>query len=155
MTGQPWTTLPPIDRFLSQVEFGPRRQDGTYCLLYLGTDTGRGWRRFVVGGRRYQAHRWLYEQWVGPIPDGLQLDHLCRVRNCVNPLHLEPVTTEENVRRERAAAEPLTHCKRHHEMTEANTYRQPNGRRECRTCRQDRRPISSTADDGLHPSPAA
>jgi hypothetical protein len=50
-------------------------------------------------GQRMMAHRWHYRQIIGPIPEGLQLDHLCRVRSCVNPDHLEPVTPKENTRR--------------------------------------------------------
>lgn len=53
-----------------------------------------------------QAHRWAYEHWVGPIPDGLIIDHVCRVTNCVNPAHLEPVTYLENARRGIAARGP-------------------------------------------------
>lgn len=97
--------------------------------------------------RTIMAHRYAYELLVGPIPDGLQLDHLCRVRSCVNPTHLEPVTVLENVRRGLKVA-LHTHCKHGHEMTPENTAerRRVNGAlyRICRTCdrarhRRDRR----------------
>lgn len=76
----------------------------------------------------------MYEAFVGPIPDGLQIDHLCRVRHCVNPAHLEPVTIAENVRRGAAAQ---THCKYGHEYTPENTVIHHGGR-ECRTCNRIR-----------------
>lgn len=74
-------------------------QDESGCWLWTAatTPTGYGQFRFHDGSRA--AHRLAYEQMVGPIPDGLELDHLCRVRNCVNPDHLEPVTHAENLRR--------------------------------------------------------
>lgn len=83
-----------------------------------------------------QAHRAVYEEMVGPIPDGLTLDHLCRVRACVNPAHLEPVTVQENTLRgdgfaARNAAK--THCVRGHAFTPENTYLRPTGRA-CREC---------------------
>ena len=77
-----------------------------------------GYGRFYLDGRGLLAHRWSYERHVGPIPHGLQIDHLCRNRGCVNPEHLEPVTPSENVRRgtapnlARSRAAELTHCKR-------------------------------------------
>lgn len=77
------------------------------------------------------AHRVSYELFVGPIPDGLELDHLCNRPLCVNPAHLEPVTHDENMRR---AAERRTHCKRGHEFTPENTYVRACGARQCRRC---------------------
>lgn len=82
------------------------------------------------------AHRMAYEELVGPIADGLQIDHLCRVRCCVNPAHLEPVTQAENIRRgvsPTAANRRKTHCKHGHEFTTENTRLVPEGRI-CRRC---------------------
>ena len=72
------------------------------CWLWTGCINSDGYAKFGIGGRdgkMVSAHRWAYEHYVGPIPSGLQIDHLCRVRHCVNPMHLEPVTASENVRR--------------------------------------------------------
>lgn len=83
------------------------------------------------------AHRLAYELLVGPIPTGLELDHLCRAPACVNPAHLEPVTHFENLRRGNGPAAinaRKTHCIRGHGFTAENTYRPPSGDRRCRTC---------------------
>ena len=69
------------------------------CWDWLGSVGTRGYGRIGVGGKMLQAHRFAYEQLVGPIADGLVLDHLCNNKRCVNPAHLEPVTVEDNVRR--------------------------------------------------------
>lgn len=80
------------------------------------------------------AHIEAYTALVGPVPDGLVLDHLCSNRACCNPKHLEPVTQQENT----ARALGKTHCIRGHELTDDNVYTFPNGRRNCRACRKDR-----------------
>jgi hypothetical protein len=71
------------------------------CWNYVGTRTSSGYGHVYTGPnrRRDVAHRFSYELIVGPIPEGLQLDHLCRNRLCVNPEHLEPVTQRENTLR--------------------------------------------------------
>lgn len=87
------------------------------------------------------AHRVVYEMMVGPIPEGLQLDHLCRNRACVKPSHVEPVSGAENIRRGQSPAAKnarKTHCLRGHFYDEVNTYVSPDGRRSCRTCHRER-----------------
>ncbi|HAM40031.1 MAG TPA: hypothetical protein DCP69_01495 [Candidatus Omnitrophica bacterium] len=104
-----------------------------------------GYGRFKVGSRRdrtarfLQAHRFAYETLVGPIPEGLESDHLCRNRPCIFPAHIEPVTPRENVLRgdgPSARAARQTHCLRGHPLNEINTCRLPSGKRECRPCRR-------------------
>ncbi len=85
----------------------------------------------------YGQYRSLYEHHIGPVPDDLELDHLCRVRACVNPGHLEPVTHAENMRRGIRATQ--THCTNGHEFTQDNTYVKPTvGTRACKQCQRDR-----------------
>lgn len=89
-----------------------------------------------VDGKLLRAHRASYEAFVGPIPDGMQIDHLCRNRACVNPQHLEPVTAQVNNWRSPLTHGKETHCPYGHAYDDANTYRDPRGmRRQCKTCR--------------------
>lgn len=102
------------------------------CWLWTGTLTWDGYGLFRHEGRRSGAHRFAYEFFVGPIPAGMQIDHLCRVRNCVRPDHLEPVTPGENTRR--GAAALGSHCKNGHEYTFDR-----HGHRICGECRNESR----------------
>lgn len=132
----PKTIIPLEDRFWPKVEATG------FCWLWRGAIDNAGYGVVNVGGRRVnRAHRVSYEILVGPIANGLHLDHLCRVRHCLNPDHLEPVSPAENMRRgfapaARVAATDL--CGRGHSMADA--YVRPgNGYRMCRVCQEARR----------------
>jgi hypothetical protein len=110
------------------------RPGNDMCWLWKNAPATNGYGQFFIDGKRRAAHRVVYELLLGPVPVGLVLDHLCRVRLCVNPHHLEPVTDEENIDRSPVHNGAKTHCKRGHDFTTANTYLQPSGGRRCRTC---------------------
>jgi hypothetical protein len=120
---------PAIERFLDRVE---REGD---CLVWTGVRNQWGYGRFYVTGYRLvAAHRWAYEYFVGPVPLGLHIDHLCRNRACVNVMHLEAVTQRENTLRgngHAAIAVRTETCKRGHV---GQFFVRPSGRRRCRTC---------------------
>jgi hypothetical protein len=124
-------------RFWSYVE---KTED---CWLWRGSKSNLGYGHIQIGGaagRLVSVHRLAYEWLVGPIPEGLELDHLCRIRNCVNPAHLEPVTRGENIRRSslQEAAKAATRCVAGHPFDEVNTLIRPNGTRRCRECARRR-----------------
>lgn len=133
---------PEADRFFPKVAFVDKWHDGTRCLEWQAALSG-GYGAFYsskTGRRNYQAHRWIYERWVGPIPDGFHIDHLCRNRACVNAAHLEVVSPGENVLRGEgfsAVNARKTECKEGHPFDETNTYIAPNGARLCRRCRRE------------------
>jgi len=109
-----------LERFLALTE--PVTESG--CWVWLGSETC-GYGRFRVPEGNLLAHRYAYMKLRGPIPDGLHLDHLCRVRLCVNPAHLEPVTNKENIHRGigfAAVNARKTHCKRGHSLSGDNVY---------------------------------
>lgn len=101
---------------------------------------GMFWLREV--GNNVGAHRVAYELTYGPIPDGLVIDHLCRVRHCVNPAHMEPVSMRENVLRgvgKTANSARQAHCIHGHEFDTANTWVSKDGRhRHCKQCLRER-----------------
>jgi len=107
----------------------------TGCWLWTAAvknhTPGRDYGAIHYAQRQQSAHRVVYELCVGPIPEGLQIDHLCRTPRCVNPSHLEPVTSKENARR--GIWGMKTHCPQGHPYDEANTYTH-GGKRFCRKC---------------------
>lgn len=119
-----------------------REIDTNGCWLWIGSLHPNGYASTTQGSRRSRdyIHRIAYRAIIGPIPLGKELDHLCRVRHCFNPQHLEPVTRIENVRRGIGPAilgrlnGSKTHCIRGHAFDEYNTRLRPTGGRDCRAC---------------------
>lgn len=122
--------------------------DPEACWPWPGSDAGQGYGQLKSNNKNYRAHRFFYEHLVGPVPDGLVLDHTCHDpevcvagnncphRACCNPAHLRVTTNKENILRgggEAPRNAAKTHCKRGHAFTPENTITQPRGRG-CRTC---------------------
>ena len=110
------------------------------CWFWTGGCTGNGYGAIQVGSRMLRAHRLVYEFFIGLIPPGLTIDHLCRNTKCVNPSHLEAVTNKDNVLRgvgvtaENARKE---RCPEGHHYDLLNTHIDPTGRRHCRACNNE------------------
>jgi hypothetical protein len=130
--------VPPLrERLLSRLVVTP----GAECLLWTGSINSAGYGVISVNGRYELVHRVMFEMFDGPIPEGLQLDHVrdrgCMHRHCANVSHLEPVTSRENTRRGDSPAglnAGKTRCPQGHEYDEPNTLRDKRGRRDCRQC---------------------
>lgn len=119
-------TDPAVVRYAAKV-----RLADSGCVEWIGARSGGGYGQVRSQGRQRMAHRVAYEQLVGPVPDGLDLDHLCRNRACVNVLHLEPVTRAENIRRGVRYSDD--ECNRGHAVAE-HGYVSSQGKRRCRIC---------------------
>lgn len=125
--------------FLAKVAIEDRGHT-TPCVVWTGSKVPNGYGQLTADSKRHLAHRFAYATLVGPIPQGFDLDHLCRVRECVNINHLEPVTRRENLLRGNtitAVNAAKTHCPQGHEYTPDNLIR--SGRkRYCRECNRER-----------------
>lgn len=133
------------------------------CVIWTATHNDRGYGQINDSGKMVYAHRVAYTLFTGPIPDGMVVDHTCHNgdascpggpeclhRRCINPHHLEAITSEENIRRSEASALNWTRCVNGHSFDEANTYIRPDtGSRQCKQCSRDRRKAVSQADEAL------
>ena len=146
---------PTRERQAAEDRFWSKADRSSDCWLWTAGRFPQGYGQFKLDGRPQAAHRVAYELVVGPIPEGLELDHTChngdescqggdgcRHRRCVNPAHLEPVLHVENIRRGRtgevrgAQQRAKTHCPQGHPYDDANTYSYGSrGGRQCRTCK--------------------
>lgn len=129
---------PPLDRFAEKIAL-----TDAGCIEWIASRNNNGYGTFATGnGYSTLAHRWSYEYHVGPIPVGKVLDHLCRNRACVNPEHLEPVSTQENLLRAVGMGQAntaKTHCPAGHPYSGENLYLAPSRlNRMCRACRREK-----------------
>lgn len=134
-----------MGRLTDEERFWPKVSKAGACWLWTSSTFRSGYGAFRYDGQMRVAHRFAYELLVGRVPDHLQLDHLCRVRHCVNPEHLEAVPPQVNLLRGTGATAvnaAKTHCANGHEFTPENTYTVPptdalpNGGRRCRACKR-------------------
>lgn len=120
-------TQPIEERFMRYVQ-----KAASGCWEWTGRLQKNGYSTFYCNGKIVRGHRWSYEHFIAPIPQGKEIDHLCRNRKCVNPAHLEPVTRKENRRRAMRS-----HCVNGHAFTPENIYMH-DGKRYCREYRRIR-----------------
>lgn len=123
-------------RRMSPLEESIEPEPTSGCWLWTGALDGKGYGHLNRGGKSLRAHRVMYEQRRGPIPDGQTIDHLCRIRSCVNPDHLEIVSMRENILRgesQSAKDARRTYCLHGHLLD----GRRSNRKRYCRTCARE------------------
>lgn len=120
------------ERLLGRINIDPN----TGCWIWRGFRKPDGYARVGRNGKLVYVHVASYEEFVGPVPEGLELDHLCRNPSCLNPDHLEPVTHAENIRRGQAGENmrQKTHCPKGHPYSGDNLYIGGDGKRRCRAC---------------------
>ena len=129
-----------------RIERNTTKEPNSGCWLWTGALDKDGYAKSSINGKSKRGHAISYEEKYGKVPDGLELDHKCRVRSCVNPDHLEPVESRENTMRSPICPSALnarkTHCKRGHKFDEENTHiyfysKTRLSSRVCRTCRRE------------------
>jgi hypothetical protein len=126
-------TLPPTftDKIATDID----------CILWVGATNSRGYGCFAIDGVSHLAHRLAYEDAHGAIPEGMTIDHLCRVKQCVNTAHMEVVTVAENTRRRFRVAGGLrvgSTCRHGHVINaESDLYVRTRGTTDCRECRRE------------------
>ncbi len=126
-------------RFWSRVVVPSMGEPRLACWKWQGHHSADGYGKCHYKGKTIHVHRLAYELAIGPIPDGLVIDHLCRHRWCANPYHMEPVTSRENTLRGQnnaARNAAKTQCHRGHAFSPENTYVDAKGQRGCRICRK-------------------
>ncbi len=119
--------------------FWPKVVKSGDCWMWEGNRTPRGYGMFWSGERLVSAYRWAYEDAEGSVPNGMELDHLCRVHACVRPSHLEAVVHRTNILRgvgPTAINARKTHCNYGHLYSDDNLYLPPSGQRVCLTCKR-------------------
>lgn len=134
--------IEPIKRFEKKYDI-----DDNGCWIWNAGHKAGGYGCFYDGNKDISAHQFSFVYFKGPVPKGLEIDHLCEVKNCVNPNHLEAVTHAVNVQRGQSAkinsarSRSKTHCPHGHEYTEQNTYltrhhKTGSYNRSCKKCRE-------------------
>jgi len=132
-----------LRRFETKVDkSGPiskQRPDFDPCHVWTAYLLPGGYGQFWNGTTMVLAHRWAWENLVGPIPEYMQVDHMCKVRRCVNPKHLRLLTTQENTACGDAGLHLAnkTHCPKGHPYSGENLYLDLRGKRGCKACRKD------------------
>jgi hypothetical protein len=128
--------IPVVDRIMKKITI-----NSSGCMLWNGATNGRGYGVILddnTNGRRMTyVHIAMYVSKVGPVPSGMQLDHLCRTRNCCNPEHLEPVSGSENLLRSNNmnfVTKRTGVCKNGHNVSGINAHVSSDGRTRCRAC---------------------
>lgn len=127
------------ERILPMPEF-PDDVNGEPCWMWMGSKNNGGYGTASFRGKPEMVHRIMYELLKGPLEKRVVLDHLCRVRGCCNPAHLEPVSQSVNLRRGEAGKitgarqKAKTHCAQGHLFDDLNTYNTKGGKRACREC---------------------
>jgi len=135
-----------MDRFRQKVRTSP-----SGCVLWTEGKSKSGYAKFFAGGRDWRAHRWIWEQTFGKIPDKMQLDHTCNTRHCVNVEHLRVVTSRENIMADHSNTSARlntlkTECPKGHPYTEWNTYYYESSGRVCKACVSTRRKNQSAEE---------